>query len=82
MLVRGRASWLYCAGRENKNNEKQASGELVGEHMVKCVHKRLASENRQPKQLFVHVGAHIIAPITAAALASFSNKHIDQDTYH
>jgi hypothetical protein len=43
--------------------------------------QRLARTD-QPKQLFVHVGVHIIAPITAAALASFSNKHIDQDTYH
>jgi hypothetical protein len=71
--------------KEVKGNEgdcmKQESGELVGEHMVQLMSTTL-SENRQPKQLFVHVGADIIAPITAPALASFSDKHIDQDTCH
>jgi len=53
----------------NGEFRKQESGELVGEHMVSDVSTTL-SENR-PEQLFVHVGAHIIAPITAPALASF-----------
>lgn len=81
------AGYIATDGKTNavKGNEgefmKQGGGEVVGEHMVKDVSITL-SENIQPKQLFVHVGVHIIGPITAAALGSFSNKHIDQDTCH
>jgi hypothetical protein len=39
------------------------------------------SENRRAEQLFVHVGVHIFTPITAAALASSSDRLIDQDTH-
>ena len=60
---------------------KQESGKLVGEHMVKMMCPQLMlSENRQPKQLFVHVGADIIPQLRPQPLLSFSNKHIDQDT--
>jgi hypothetical protein len=48
---------------------KQESGKLVGEHMFKMMCPQRLARTVRPKQLFVHVGAHIIAPITAAALA-------------
>jgi hypothetical protein len=66
VVVQGRTSCFYL---RRKGNKGEIGKQESGEHMVKCVSTTL-SENRRSKQLFVHVGAHIIPPFTTTALAS------------
>jgi hypothetical protein len=61
---------------------KQESGELVGEHMVKMMcPQRLARTDSLSSCLSMWAPI-LLGQLRSQRLLRFSNKHIDQDTYH